>query len=88
MHWDFKPVGDCTTQGKEKLKTPLLFQTDFHIAHYWMHTAAPYVLSSGLSHSTECYIQDQLKDTARITSWVNWRYNHKGKGLVTTFKLL
>lgn len=31
MHWDFKPVGDCSTQSKEKLPTTLLFQTDFHI---------------------------------------------------------
>lgn len=49
----------------------------------------PHVLSLGLSHLTGgCHMQDQLKDPARITSQVNWRYNqHKRKGLVERLQL-
>lgn len=88
MHWDFKPVGDCSTQSKEKLPTTLLFQTDFHIAHYWMHTAASHVLSLGLSNLTVLYTGSAQRYCQNYI-WVNWTYNqHKEKRLATTFKLL
>lgn len=69
---------------------PLLFQVASHVAHHQMHTANSHVLSLGPSHLTEgCHMQDQLKDTARITSQVNWRYNQrKRKGLVERLQLL
>lgn len=78
-----------TAQHKARRGCPLLccFRLISHCFLLDAHCCTPCSLFR-FSHSTR-YTQDQLKDTARITSQVNWRYNqHKRKGLVTTLKLL